>query len=143
MSVVAVAESSRAEQTQTRRGAPKKGSALTAQINVRMDAELKASADDAFASAGLSSSDVIRTVYVRAAELGKNLHCIDDLVCIGQTKDKEDERDRNMRIFEFATHAVERTFADFGLTYDPSSIEPMTEEELEAQVYEDFIKGNL
>ena len=143
MSVVAVPESSRAEQTQTRRGAPKKGSALTAQINVRMDAELKASADDAFASAGLSSSDVIRAVYVRAAELGSNLRGMEDLVHIARAESKEEERARKMRIVERSAHIVEEVCARYGLEYDSTVIEPMTEEELEAQVYEDYLREDV
>lgn len=139
---VAVAEAPDAAQSRARRGAPKKEKILSAQINVRMEASLKAAADDAFAAAGLNSSEVIRAVYERAAELGTSLRGMGDLVHVAQTADEKDERARKMLVFERSTHAVERAFAGLGLNYDPSVIQPMTGEEFEAQVYEDFIKGN-
>ena len=140
---VAIAEVSDTVQTCVRRGAPKKEKKLTAQINVRVETSLKEAADDAFAAAGLSSSEVIRAVYERAAELGTNLRGMGDLVQISQTVDEKDERAKKMRIIERSAHIVEEVCARYGLEYDPSVIEPMTEEELEAQVYEDFIKGDL
>ena len=140
---VTVAKAPDVKQTQPRRGAPKKEKALTAQINVRMDTSLKEAADAAFAAAGLSSSEVIRAVYERAAELGGNLRGMDDLVRMSTVEAEEDERTRKMRIFERSTHAVERAFESLGLHYDPTKVRPMTEEEFEAQIYEDFIKGNL
>lgn len=140
---VAAVEASDVTQIRSRRGAPKKEKALTAQLNVRIDASLKEAADEAFAAAGLSSSEVIRAVYERAAELGGSLRGLDDLVHVGTTEAEEDERTRKMRIFERSTHAVERAFESLGLHYDPTKVRPMTEEEFEAQMYEDFIKGNL
>ena len=139
----AVVEAPDAQQAQSRRGAPKKEKALTAQINVRMDASLKDAADAAFAAAGLSSSEVIRAVYGRAAELGGNLRGMDDLVRMDTDEAQEDERARKMRIFERSTHAVERAFESLGLHYDPAKVRPMTEEEFEAQVYEDYVEGDL
>lgn len=142
MAIAALAELPSEAQIQARRGAPKKEGALTAQINVRMDAALKAAADEVFAAAGLSSSEVIRAVYERAAELGGNLRGMDDLVHVAQTESEEDEHIKKMSAFEHATHSLERAFASLGLEYDSSELHPMTEEEIEAAYYEDFIKGN-
>lgn len=125
------------------RGAPKRDSRLAAQINVRMDAALKARAEEAFANAGLSSSDVVRSAYLRAAELGSELTCMSDIVRTPHIEDEELVRTNSMCVFERATHSVERAFESLGLKYDPSQSTVLTEEEIERHYFEDYIKGNL
>ena len=140
---VAVAKVPEQQHVRTGRSQAAKREKLAAQINVRMDAALKACAEEAFTNAGLSSSDVVRAAFERAAELGRDLTCMDDIVRTVHADDENLDRDKKMRTFECATHSVERAFESLGLIYDPSQCAPMTEEDVEAQFYEDFIEGNL
>lgn len=142
MSVAAII-SPEQQRVRAGRGSAAKREKLATQINVRMDASLKARAEEAFTNAGLSSSDVVRAAFARAAELGRDLTCMGDIVRMAPVDDESFERENKMRIFERATHSVERAFESLGLTYDPSHCVPMTEEEIEAQFYGDFIEGNM
>ena len=121
-----------------RRGAPKKPGALTAQINTRIDAQLKERAEAAFASANLSSSEAIRALYQHAADLGDGLRSLDDL--IPSATNDEDETARKLRLIENSSHIVENVLARFGFEYPPSMLKPLTEEEIEAAYYEDYLK---
>ena len=47
--------------------------ALTAQLNTRLDASVKAQAEEAFFEVGVSSSQVVRAVFEKAARRGKDL----------------------------------------------------------------------
>ena len=127
-----------------RRGAPKKANALTAQINARIDADVKASAEAAFARAGVGSSEVIRAVYARAAQLGTGFGGIEDLLSADAPASAEqDERVRRRAVFERTSSSLGRAAAAHGITMRAGTrlgeVPPMTEEEVEEAIYQDFL----
>ena len=52
----------------------------------------------------------------------------------------EDEVARKLRLIKEAPHILERVMARFGLEYTPSMYDPLTEEEVEAAYYNDYLK---
>lgn len=139
----AVLEAPAEAKVRARRGAPKKEGALKAQINVRIDAQLKEEADKAFASAGLNPSECVRAMYARAAELGSELRGMEDVVCLPPDeaeREELEEQARQMRAIERMSHIFEDVCAQYGFTIDVSKLKPMTEEEIEEAYYEDFLK---
>ena len=51
-----------------------------AQVNVRMDPDLKTAGDEALASIGFSPSGAVRALWRRAAERGEGLHKVQQLM---------------------------------------------------------------
>ncbi|MBQ9005146.1 MAG: hypothetical protein IJ092_02110 [Atopobiaceae bacterium] len=117
----------------------KRRQGMMSQVNARIETETKRAADAAFAGAGIAPSEAIRALYGRAAALGSSLKSVGDLVVDGG-KDAEAQSSREAT-FERATHAFENVLANYGLVVDVQSFAPMTEEEIEAARYQDYLAG--
>lgn len=110
---------------------------LTTQVNARIASEIKGRADEAFAMAGIAPSEAIRALYARAAYLGSSLRSVADLV-VGMAEDDETQDSREVA-FERATHAFDSVLARYGFSVDIEGFAPMTEEEIEEQMYQDYL----
>ena len=110
---------------------------LTAQINARVATEIKDGADEAFALAGIAPSEAIRALYTRAARLGSSLRSVADLV-VGATED-EGVQDMREAAFARATRVFDTMLVQYGFSVDVEGADPMTEEEIEETVYQDYL----
>ena len=111
------------------------------QVNVRLSAALKQAGDDAFAAAGLSPSVVIRAAYERAAQLAQSLRGVSDIIA-GSDQEVE-SREQQMAVFERSAHAFEDIAKRYGLQVDCNEYEPMTDEEVEEALYQDYLAEGL
>ncbi len=112
---------------------------MMSQVNARIETDTKRAADEAFAGAGIAPSEAIRALYARAASLGSSLKSVGDLVVDGN-KDAEAQSSREAT-FERATHAFESVLARYGFSVDVGNFAPMTEEEIEEAMYQDYLSG--
>ena len=110
---------------------------LMSQVNARIETSTKGEADAAFAHAGLAPSEAIRALYARAAALGSSLRSVGDLV-VGASEDGE-ARDSQIAAFERATHAFDDMLVRYGFTVDDEAPAPLTEEEIEEALYQDYL----
>ena len=138
MDAAAMADVLRAEtdSVKTRR-AEKRHKGLMSQVNARIETATKGEADAAFAHAGLAPSEAIRALYARAAALGSSLKSVGDLV-VGASEDRE-AQDSRIAAFERATHAFDEMLASYGFTVDVEGFVPMTEAEVEEEIYQDYL----
>ena len=110
------------------------------QVNVRMSSALKQAGDSAFATAGLSPSDVVRAVYRRAAELAHTLHGLSDIVTSdAPSEEDQDIRTQKLAAFDQSGRAFDDAARHYGIQIDPCSFKPMTEEEVEEAFYHDYL----
>lgn len=112
------------------------------QVNVRISSALKQTGDEAFAAAGLSPSEVVRAVYARASALSHSLRSISDIVTSDALDDGDSDRMRRIELFDQSLHALQDRAQSYGLHLDPSSFEPMTEDEIEEAFYQDYLAGD-
>ena len=115
----------------------KRRKSMMSQVNARIETSTKGEADAAFAHAGLAPSEAIRALYARAAALGSSLRSVGDLV-VGASEDVE-AQDSRLAAFECATHAFDNMLAHYGFAVDEEALAPMTEEEIEEALYQDYL----
>lgn len=110
----------------------------TTQMNVRIPAEVKTAGDRAFASEGLTPTEVVRCVWEKAASRGRGLQEVLDLV-----RGKPGESVA-LNLFESASCDV--TFQMRGLGVDLSAADaphPSDDELLEMAYYEKAVQRGL
>lgn len=112
-----------------------------AQLNVRMDPELKAAGDSVLDLYGVSPSELVRAVWEKIARGGTALIQVAETLTKEPTagKPKVAKNDRDEMNF---TDWVEWRFNAFAaeVDLDPSTFVPHTDEELEELLYEDYLE---
>lgn len=107
--------------------------AATAQLNVRLDPELKKAGDEALASIGLTPSQAIRALWERAAERGEGLEKVEALATDAPS---QNERPKN-GIGEFCKALDEHLEA---LGIDMSKPSGLSDDELMELAYIDLLQ---
>ena len=104
-----------------------------AQINVRIDAEVKAAGDHVIESLGLSTSEVVRMLWLKLAEGEQEARKVVDVLAQESEKDRQAEIDRKLAALDGIEEGWE-AFADF-VGLDLSTFVPMTDEEVAEDRY--------
>ena len=107
-----------------------------AQINARIDANLKASGDAALAEAGLTPTKAIRAMWGRFSSLAGQPEKIRELVSGPQAEPSSAarvERDRKLALAREGGQIVARSLASRGISV-PEDLEELSYDELRDQV---------
>ena len=102
-----------------------------AQINARIDADLKVSGDAALAEAGLTPTKAIRAMWGRFASLADQPEKIKELVSGPQAESSSAarvERDRKLALAREGSQIVERSLASRGISVSEGFDEPPYDE---------------
>ena len=118
------------------------GSSATAQINVRIDRELKEAGDRGLARRGITPSQAVRALWGIFATDGEEADRTSD-VLLGmdfprEPTETETARLQAMQRFEDSQKSFMELLAEAGV--DPSSFTPMTEEEMREARYEHLLE---
>ena len=111
-----------------------------AQLNVRMDPELKAAGDSVLDLYRISPSELVRAVWEKVA-IGKNaLRQIIETLAAEPTPAsvKRSRKENALKMIERIERRQAEFEKEFGL--DPSTYVAHTDEELEDLVYEDYLE---
>ncbi len=87
----------------------------TAQMNTRIDPDIKRRGDAVFARAGLTSSQVVRAVWKTAAETQQIPDCVQSLM------PNQQERELKLARVRQACHVFEQFCAEQGLPLTPTT----------------------
>ena len=108
---------------------------LTTQLNVRMDAEIKPSGDQALAEIGYTPSGVVQAVWRFAARNRHNRQTLLELRRI-LDPDEHDHSEPRRDWVQEAPHLYERLLQGMGIEGEPAPL-PQTNEELLFQAHLD------
>lgn len=122
------------------KGAPKSDHALTAQINVRLDAKLKAAGDRALAEAGFTPSKAVRILWEKAARGGEDL-CELQAFLLDAACDAEEGalRAQRLALIDNIDDAAAQACANYGLRLDWDALPPLSDEDVEDAHYRDYL----
>ena len=111
-----------------------------AQLNVRMDPELKAAGDSVLDLYGVSPSELVRSVWEKVAKGKEGFKQIVDTLTAEPTAGsvKRSKKYNAMRMIERIERRQAEFEKEFGL--DPSTYVELTEEELQELLYEDYLE---
>ena len=118
----------------------------TAQINARIDADLKASGDVALAKAGLTPTKAIRMMWERFASLADQPEKISELVSNQSPRlspEARAERDRRLALVREGATIVSRSLASRGVAVLEGFAEPSYEELREQALLERLSERGL
>ena len=120
------------------KAAPAKAPTM-AQINVRIDAELKKAGDEELARLGISPSEIVRALWTKLARGDHQVRAtVEQLVSQERTPERQAEVDRKLKALEdFDQHWLK--FAE-ELGLDPATHVPLTDEELEEERYQYYLE---
>ena len=113
--------------------APK--AALTAQVNVRMDAALKQAGDAGLAEVGLSPSDAVRALWGVMAQRGEARERLVEALGCGSGSQGSPERARRLRLVEDMASRYERLRGDGA---DPHALPPLSPNDWDELAWEDY-----
>ena len=115
--------------------------AVVAQVNARIDIDLKAAGDAALARAGLTPTKAIRALWQRFAELADHPEKIRELVELhGELgPDEQAKQERKLDLAREGATIVSRSLADRGIAA-PEGLEELSYEELREQVLLDRLR---
>lgn len=138
------ARSEAPEKTPKPKGAPKSDHALTAQINVRLDAELKAAGDRALAEAGFTPSKAVRILWEKAARGGEDLRELQAFL-LDAARDAEEGtlRTQRLALIDGIDDVAAQACAHYGLQLDWDALPPMSDEDVEDAYYRDYLREEL
>ena len=112
-----------------------------AQLNVRMDPELKAAGDSVLDLYGVSPSELVRALWEKIAKGETSFKQVVETLAAepaaGKHKVVQYERD-GMSFTDWVEWRFNAFAAEVGL--DPSTFVPHTDEELEELLYEDYLE---
>ena len=135
------ARSEASEKTPKPKGAPKSDHALTAQINVRLDAELKAAGDRALAEAGFTPSKAVRILWEKAARGGEDLRELQAfLLDAARDADEGTLRAQRLALIDGIDDVAAQACANYGLQLDWDALPPMSDEDIEDAYYRDYLR---
>lgn len=110
-----------------------------AQINVRIDRELKEAGDAVLARLGVSPSQIVRDLWAKLAECRDNPQQVLEALQLNvRTAEEQAEIDRKLAIIDRATTRLEEFAKRYGLSL--ANCEPLTEEELEEARWEEYLE---
>ena len=111
-----------------------------AQLNVRMDPELKAAGDSVLDLYGVSPSELIRAVWEKVAKGKEAFRQIVDTLTAEPTSEsvRRSKNNNAIKMIERIEQRQAEFEKEFGL--DPSTYIEHTEEELEELVYQDYLE---
>ena len=122
-----------------KRGRPKTRTEPTAQVNVRMDASLKAAGDEGLARAGITPSEAVRALWEAAAEGGERLE--NALKALLERKDGLDYSLFDFdALFNGVALSIQAFLLEHHLSEDIHDIRMPTDDELEDIMYQDFLE---
>lgn len=101
----------------------------TAQINVKLDRDLKLAGDAALLEAGSNPSEAVRNLWIAVSERGEKRDAVLKLLDHAQEPSEGAEIARKLEALDRATHLFEDLGKQLGLSLD--SFTPMTDEEIE------------
>ena len=112
-----------------------------AQLNVRMDPELKAAGDSVLDLYGVSPSELVRAIWDKVAHGKEALQQLIEVLvkdpAVGSPRTSK-TTSNGMTLPEWAAWRQEEFAKEMGL--DPSTHVPLTDEELEELLYEDYLE---
>lgn len=111
--------------------------AAVAQMNVRMDAELKVRGDRVLEKAGLTPTRAVRALWERIGALADRPHEVVELLQPTRDvvdPDAEAERQRKLKAAEEGAQIVARSLADRGIDIKSTPVDDTPYEELRERV---------
>ena len=101
----------------------------TAQINVKLDRDLKLAGDTALLEAGSNPSEAVRNLWIAVSERGEKRDAVLKLLDPAAAPTEDVEVARKLEARDRATHLFEGLGEQLGLNLD--SFTPITDEEIE------------
>ena len=112
--------------------------AAQAQINVRINAEVKAAGDRVIESLGLSTSEVVRMLWRKLAEGEQEARKVIDELAQESEKDRQAEIDRKLAALRKADESWDRFVKLVGL--NPATHVPLSDEEMREARYQHILE---
>ncbi|MDB1866491.1 hypothetical protein PMX26_08660 [Collinsella aerofaciens] len=110
-----------------------------AQINVRLDADLKRSGDAALSSAGITPSQAVRALWQLAASLADRPGALQDILSPGRARAKQREREKaakhKLELIDQGSQLFAAVCRESGI--DLARVQPSGNEELKRNAYAD------
>ena len=114
-------------------------STTAAQINVRLDADLKRSGDVALCRAGMTPSQAVRALWQLAASLTDRPGVLDDILLPNRARAEQREREkaarRKLELIDRGSQLFAAACGESGI--DMAKAQPSDDEELKRNAYAD------
>lgn len=114
-------------------------STTAAQINVRLDADLKRSGDVALSRAGMTPSQAVRALWQLAASLTDRPGVLQDILLPNRARAEQREREkaakRKLELIDMGSHLFASACGESGI--DMARAQPSDDEELKRTAYAD------
>ena len=111
----------------------------SAQINVRLDADLKRSGDAALSSAGITPSQAVRALWQLAASLANRPGALQDILSPGRARAEQREREkatkRKLELIDQGSQLFAAACRESEI--DLAKVQPSGDEELKRNAYAD------
>lgn len=111
----------------------------SAQINVRLDADLKRSGDAALSSAGITPSQAVRALWQLAASLADRPGALQDILSPGRARAEQREREKaakhKLELIDQGSQLFAAVCRESGI--DLAKVQPSGNEELKRNAYAD------
>lgn len=115
------------------------GAPPMAQINVRINRDLKEAGDAVLARLGVSPSQIVRDLWAKLVERRDNPQQVFEALQLDvRSAEEQAEIDRKLAIVERATTRFEEFGRRYGLSLE--NYQPLTEEELEEARWEEYLE---
>lgn len=110
-----------------------------AQINVRLDADLKRSGDAALSRAGMTPSQAVRALWQLAASLADRPGALQDILAPGRARAEQREREKaakhKLELIDQGSQLFAAVCRESGI--DLAKVQPSGNEELKRSAYAD------
>lgn len=114
-------------------------STTAAQINVRLDADLKRSGDVALSRAGMTPSQAVRALWQLAASLTDRPGVLEDILLPNRARAEQREREkaarRKLELIDMGSQLFAAACGESGI--DMAKAQPSDDEELKRNAYAD------
>ena len=106
-----------------------------AQINVRLDADLKRSGDAALSRAGMTPSQAVRALWQLAASLADRPGALEDILLRAEQREREKAAKRKLELMDQGSKLFAAACRESGI--DMVRAQPSDDEELKRNAYAD------